>query len=96
MINQNFIYNIIFSVALVVAAGCAFASTDQNEAQQRHQDVLTLNPVGYWPVDEGEGAVLNDLSVTQNNGSMVHAPWDQDKNLIDFTGAYQWLEIPKN
>ena len=74
------------------AAGGAVGRTEQRS----HQAVLELNPVGYWPADQGEGKTLRDLSDTQNDGVIRHVPWSQERNLLNFTGAYQWLEIPKN
>jgi len=57
-----------------------------------YPDVLALHPVGYWPADEGHGGTLNDRSGNNNHGRLIHVPWD--KGLLDFTGAYQWAEIP--
>ena len=61
---------------------------------ERHQQVLALQPVGYWPADEGKGEVLHDLSDNANHGAINQVPWKD--NLLDFTGAYQWLEIPNH
>lgn len=58
--------------------------------------VLSMKPVGYWPIDEGSGEVVHDLSVNANHARMVHVPWDKERRLVNFTGAYQWLEIPAN
>jgi hypothetical protein len=58
--------------------------------------VLAMNPAGYWPADQGDGEVLQDLSATGNHGVIHHVPWDQQRQLLNFTGAYQWLEIPKH
>jgi hypothetical protein len=55
------------------------------------QAVLDLQPTGYWPADEGSGAVLNDRSGGGNNGTLFHVPWKN--GLLDFTSAYQWAEI---
>jgi hypothetical protein len=55
-----------------------------------------LGPVGYWPADAREGVVLRDLSPTGNDGEIVHVPWEAGADLLDFTGAFQWLEIPAN
>ena len=63
---------------------------------KRHKKVLSLSPVGYWPADQGSGKVLSDLSPTQNNGVIHNVPWDKDKKLLHFTGAFQFLEIPQN
>jgi hypothetical protein len=63
-------------------------------SDERRQAVLALHPVGYWPADEGSGEVVHDLSSNTNHAGMVHVPWDGERNLLHFTGAYQWLEIP--
>lgn len=60
----------------------------------RHQAVLDLQPVGYWPADQGEGKVLHDLSPNANHGAIHHVPWESKTGLLNFSGAYQWLEIP--
>lgn len=57
-----------------------------------HQSVLSLQPVGYWPADEGVGKTLHDRSGNGNHGRILDVPWD--KGLLNFTGAYQWAEIP--
>ncbi len=82
---RSMIFAAFAAVAIHMAAGAPIS---------RHEAVLDLNPVGYWPADEGE--VLRDLSSTQNHGVIHHVPWDKERNLLDFTGAYQWLEIPAN
>ena len=58
----------------------------------RYQAVLALKPVGYWPADEGVGDTLTDRSGNNNHGHINHVSWDN--GLLDFTGAYQWVEIP--
>jgi hypothetical protein len=65
-------------------------------AGERYQRVLDMQPAGYWPADQGDGEVLQDLSATGNHGVIHHVPWDEQRQLLDFTGAYQWLEIPKH
>jgi len=96
-------------VGIFALAGCS-SESDREEsgvsselrdeavasAGERYQRVLEMQPVGYWPADQGVGDVLVDLSRTQNNGVMRHVPWDEQRQLPDFTGAYQWLEIPKH
>ena len=51
-------------------------------AASRHQAVLALQPVGYWPADQGEGGVLDDLSNTGNHGVIHHVPWDEQRQLL--------------
>lgn len=67
-----------------------------DEPAPRHASVLALNPVGYWPADEGGGDVLHDRTRNANHGSLHSVSWDADKHLLDFTGAYQWAEIPNH
>jgi hypothetical protein len=90
--------------ACLLAAGMlGFTAYSQDEREdavisssERHQRILDMQPIGYWALDEGEGDVLVDLSNTGNNGVIHHVPWDERGQLLDFTGAYQWLEIPKH
>jgi len=77
---------IVFAIALASAGSCVYA----NDA------VLSMSPVGYWPANEGKGKIIHDLSPNANHAKSVHVPWDKGKRLLDFTGAYQWLEIPKH
>lgn len=55
-------------------------------------DVLALRPVGYWPMDEGEGDVLHDRSGNGNDGKLINTEWEN--GLVNFLGGYQWAEIP--
>mgnify|MGYP006286250127 CR=1 FL=1 len=56
--------------------------------------VLALNPIGYWPADEGSGRFLRDLSGHRNHARLRNVPWKN--GLVHFTGAYQWAEIPNH
>jgi hypothetical protein len=47
-------------------------SASSVSANPRHSAVLELEPIGYWPVDEGEGTVLRDRSVNGNHGEIHH------------------------
>jgi len=60
--------------------------------QSQTQAVLALNPVGYWPADEGGGETLHDRSANQNHGKIYHTPWRD--GMLDFTSAFQWCQIP--
>ena len=57
-----------------------------------HRSVLSLKPVGYWPADDGAGEILHDRSGNGNHGRILEVPWEN--GLLNFTGAYQWAEIP--
>lgn len=75
----------------------AFSLNDpEMDGTSRYAAVLALNPVGYWPADQGEGDVLHDLSSTGNYGVIHHVKWDRQRQLLNFTGAYEWLEIPRH
>lgn len=74
------------------AAAAAQKAAADKIIDERYLAVLALKPVGYWPADEGSGETLNDRSGNKNHGRIFHVPWD--KGLLDFTGAYQWAEIP--
>jgi hypothetical protein len=65
-------------------------------AEERIDEVLKMNPAGFWPVNEGEGDIIHDLSVHANHGRNRHVEWDKERSLPHFAGRYQWLEIPKH
>lgn len=72
----------------------AMSTIEAQQIQTRHQKVLDLNPIGYWPMDDGAGDVLHDLSNLKNHGSLCGVPWKD--GLLDFTGGYHWAEIPNH
>ena len=82
--------HLTLALAFSLLTGVCILAADGDNA--RHQAVLELNPAGYWPADEGSGDVLNDLSENGNNGKIFHVPWSD--GLLDFTSAFQWVEIP--
>jgi hypothetical protein len=84
---QLFLLGVIF---LLIGNSC------RTKSERDYQSVLKMNPVGYWPIDEGTGQVIYDRTENKNNGVAYHVPWDKETGLVDFTGAYQWLQIPKN
>ncbi|MCP4787374.1 MAG: hypothetical protein GY903_05920 [Fuerstiella sp.] len=58
-----------------------------------YDEVLKLNPVGYWPADEGGGSVLHDRSGRGNHGQIRAVPWRD--GFLDFENdVYQWVEVP--
>lgn len=78
---------------VVIIAACATSPWAQENAQQRHDAVRALQPVGYWPADEGEGLVLHDRSGHGNHGSIHQVPWQE--GLLSFTtDVYQWAQVP--
>ncbi len=85
------------SNVLVLAAGMAagphgFAAEAQPRPIARHQPVLALQPIGYWPADEGAGMTLHDRSGKGNHGKVYHVPWEH--GLLNYTSGFQWAEIP--
>lgn len=89
MKNVKFIIQIVVTVLLTAVT--LFADQSFNES---HEAVLQMGPVGYWPADEGDGEFLHDLSGNDNHGILHHVAWAG--GLLDFTGAYQWAEIPNH
>lgn len=86
---KNSAYILLIAAILPTVANPLKARDDS-----RHQAVLDMTPVGYWPLDEGEGTVARDLSSNKNDGKLYHVDWEN--KLTDFRGAYQWIEIPAN
>jgi hypothetical protein len=70
----------------------SLAYTKGEATSASHQTVLALKPVGYWPADDGAGEILHDRSGSGNHGRILDVPWEN--GLLNFTGAYQWAEIP--
>lgn len=75
------------AMGIVLSCGILVPAHGDQELAARHQAVLALQPVGYWPADDGQGEVLRDLSENRNHGTIHHVPWDD--GLLDFTSAYQ-------
>lgn len=57
----------------------------------RHESVLALSPVGYWPADDAHGSILMDKSGNDMHGRTYNLPW-QD-GLLDFTSGFHWAEV---
>ncbi len=85
---QNVLIGIVISISAISAA------TAQSEQAARYAAVNKLQPVGYWPADEGYGDVLYDRSGNDNHGKVYQVPWKG--GLLNFTGAFQWAEIPSH
>ncbi len=84
-------------LAVVLAVFCsacsAFRVQGEEVPQDRHQPVQDLEPVGWWPVDEGSGEVAHDRSANENHGQILSVPWRD--GLLDFENdVYQWIQIP--
>jgi hypothetical protein len=79
------------AAVLLLAVACPRAEAEQ---RPEYGPVLSMNPAGFWPLDEGRGEMVHDRSVNANHGKIRHVAWDPDTGLIDFVGRYQWLEIP--
>ena len=89
----------IFRTAIVLILACiAVSGLQQTEAEETanvsaREKVLELEPVGYWPLDEGEGEVLHDRSNHDNHGRAHFLSWKN--GLLDFDNdVYQWVQIP--
>ena len=59
---------------------------------QNYNDVMNMNPVGYWPADDGKGEMLRDVSPNKNHAELHNLQWEG--NLLNFRGLFQWVEIP--
>lgn len=60
-----------------------------------YEAILKLHPAGFWPADEGEGAVLFDRSGNGNDGQIFNLDWDENA-LLDFNSRFQWVELPSH
>lgn len=58
----------------------------------RHALIQALSPLGYWPMDEGSGGQLNDLSGGNNPAQAFNVEWVN--GLLDFSSGFQWIRIP--
>ncbi len=79
----------ITAVCLLLTAVCC-AIADNSRGNIRNI-ITELKPVGFWLADEGKGQYLPDRSGKGNHAKIYHTDWKE--GLLDFTGAYQWLEI---
>ena len=86
-----------YALVVVLAAFCltwfAFPVQGAEVSRDHYQAVRELEPVGYWPVDEGQGEVAYDRSGNENHGQILSVPWRD--GLLDFENdVYQWIQIP--
>ena len=82
------------TTALLLVCACAISASqdDATGMPDHHRVVIALQPVGYWPADEGEGDVLHDRSGNGNDGWLINTPWRD--GLLDFTNDFfQWAQI---
>lgn len=82
-------------IVLLVLSAIWFAVpalAEEPSASESYQQVRDLNPIGYWPLDEGQGEVAHDRSGNDNHGKIYHVPWEN--GFLNFTSLYQWIEIP--
>lgn len=77
-----------------VAQSEELVATGRNEDSHRHEAVLAMHPLGYWPADEHSGDTLRDLSQNGNPGTVYQIR--RENGLLDFTGGFQWGEIPSH
>lgn len=85
---------LVCSFLLVTGKTVYNPHSDRYGAEQAdwHEAVIAMNPAGFWPLDEGKGTVVRDLSEHGNDGKLHHVDWVN--GLPDFKGAYQWIEVP--
>jgi CheY-like chemotaxis protein len=79
-------------LAVLLLAVTHAHAANPTETKTNYAHVLSLHPVGYWPLDEGAGDVIYDRSGGGNDGMLINTIWDGA--LLDFIGGYQWAEIP--
>jgi hypothetical protein len=63
-------------------------------ADDPYAGIAALEPVGFWPADEGDGKRLRNLGTTQNEALLFNTGWS--RGALDFNGAFQFVEIPRN
>ena len=85
--GMEIVLAMILCGALLAAAQPAAPS-----AHQTDQLVMALRPAGFWPMNEGSGNGIRDLSGNGNHGKWVNVPWEN--GLVNFTSGFQWGEIP--
>jgi hypothetical protein len=79
----------------LIAATAALGMSHTLEAEDDAYDrILALKPIGFWPADEGSGDRLRDLGSMGNDARLFNTSWDN--GALDFTAAYQFVEIPEN
>ncbi len=82
-------FKVILLICFVVLQSLLFASASTDV----YKEVLKLEPVGYWPADEGSGKVLRDRSGGKNHGRIYSVPWHE--GFLDFDcNTYQWVQMP--
>ena len=79
----------VFFAVLLVTTFAAVAQPDTH-----YRAVLALDPVGFWPVDDGTGRKLRDLTAGGNHAKVFNTPWRS--GVLDFSGAFEFIEIPAN
>ncbi len=57
-----------------------------------YDEVLKLQPVGFWPLEADEGERVIDLSPTANHGRAINVPRDPKTGLTDFANAFKFRE----
>jgi hypothetical protein len=92
MKTRNFFPDLTGLLAVLILTTTSVHGAAPTDTETKYAQVLALHPVGYWPLDEGEGNILHDRSVNGNDGRLINTSWDGE--LLDFIGAYQWAEIP--
>ncbi len=85
IIDEVRLWNVVRSGSQVLNAKDSYLSGDEHGL------------IGYWPMDEGNGAVLNDYSLNGNNGAALETRWMQGVSLLTSAveDAMARKEIPR-
>ena len=71
---------------------------NSTEVLQNVQDVVvqSTNLVGHWPLNDGQGTTVTDLSSTQLDGSIVGPVWTNTCPLEEDDGVPVWEDCDDN
>jgi hypothetical protein len=69
------------------------AYAEANARKTSYQAILSLDPVGYWPLVGGQGDQATDITSKSNHGRLINVSRDQN-GLPNFRNAFQYIEFP--
>ncbi|MDD2711125.1 MAG: CehA/McbA family metallohydrolase [Verrucomicrobiae bacterium] len=60
-----------------------------------HAESTRTDPIGFWPLSEGSGTVIKDLSSPSNSGQAIGAIWSslEDQTALEFLGSKSFVKI---